>query len=129
MIGVLGGIIAAFGGSQILPVAAGIAIKSLGSAPACYLLLAMVSDCLDHIEAQTGLRCDGLTMSVYGSLIVAANCAAAAFFNGASNAGSNTVVISASYIWIETVAFAICAAILRLFRIDGQKNMTASNTR
>ena len=129
LIGVLGGIIAAFGGSQILPVASGIAIKSLGSAPACYLLLAMVSDCLDHIEAQTGLRCDGLTMSVYGSLIVAANCAAAAFFNGASNAGSNTVVISASYIWIETVAFAFCAVILRLFRIDGQKNMTASNTR
>ena len=49
-IGVAGGVIAGLGGSNIIPVAIGIALKCLGSSPACYLILAMLADVIDHIE-------------------------------------------------------------------------------
>ena len=44
IVGVIGGIIAGLGGSSIVPVAAGIAIKCLGSAPLGYMILAMLAD-------------------------------------------------------------------------------------
>lgn len=64
LIGVLGGIIAGLGNGQIVPVAIGVALKCLGSAPACYLILAMLADVIDYIEAKCGIRTDGLTMSM-----------------------------------------------------------------
>ena len=56
VIGVIGGVIAGLGGKNIIPVAIGVALKCLGSAPACYLILAMLADVIDHIEFKTGLR-------------------------------------------------------------------------
>ena len=72
LLGAVGGIIAGLGGGSIVPVAIGVALKCLGSSPACYLILAMIADVIDHIEYRTGIRTDGLTMSIYSSLMVAA---------------------------------------------------------
>ena len=44
VLGALGGVIAGFGGSNIVPVAVGVALKCLGSSPACYMILAMLAD-------------------------------------------------------------------------------------
>ena len=71
VMGVVGGVTAGLGGSQIIPVAIGVALKCLGSAPACYLILAMLADVIDHIEYTSHIRTDGLTMSVYSALMVA----------------------------------------------------------
>lgn len=46
-------------------------LKALGTAPAMYISLALLSDILDHQEAKTGIRTDGFTMAVYGSIMVA----------------------------------------------------------
>ena len=46
-------------------------IKALGTAPAMYVSLALMANVLDHQEAIHGVRTDGFTMAVYGSLIVA----------------------------------------------------------
>ena len=128
--GVIGGVIAGMGGSNIVPVAVGVALKCLGSSPACYMILAMLADVIDHIEWKTGLRTDGLTMSIYSSLMVAASPVMNAVFSAILNAvgyDQNLVVgtgmqsalaqtgISVSYIWIETVAYAVCAVLLFLF--------------
>jgi GPH family glycoside/pentoside/hexuronide:cation symporter len=48
IVGVIGGIISIVGGENVVPVAIGVALKCLGSAPACYMILAMISDVLDH---------------------------------------------------------------------------------
>lgn len=69
-IGVLGGVIAGLGGSNLAVVGVGVALKCLGSSPACYLILAMLADVIDHVEYKTGIRTDGLTMSIYSSLMV-----------------------------------------------------------
>lgn len=137
LVGVAGGIIAGLGGGQIVPVAIGVALKCLGSAPAAYLILAMLADVIDHIEFKSGIRTDGLTMSIYSSVMVAATPICNAVFM-AMLGGSGYVAppkdaaaaaamtqsaavqstISISYIWIETVAYAICAALMLLWTVE-----------
>ena len=72
VLGAAGGVIAGLGNGSIIPVAIGVALKCLGSAPGCYLILAMLADVIDLIEYKHGIRTDGLTMSIYSSLMVAA---------------------------------------------------------
>lgn len=130
VLGVAGGVIAGLGGSNIIPVAIGVALKCLGSSPACYMILAMLADVIDHIEWKTGLRTDGLTMSIYSSLMVAASPIMNAVFSAILNVtgyeqhlvvgeGVQSALarsgISISYIWIETAAYAVCAILLFLF--------------
>ena len=139
-IGVAGGVIAGLGGSNIIPVAIGIALKCLGSSPACYLILAMLADVIDHIEYTRGIRTDGLTMSVYSALMVAATPVCNAIFSGILNASGydqsadvalNTLgqsaavntAISVSYIWVETAAYALCAVLVFLWTVE--KNLPA----
>ena len=134
-VGVLGGVIAGLGGSSIIPVAIGIALKCLGSAPACYLILAMLADVIDHIEYTRGIRTDGLTMSVYSALMVAATPVCNAIFSGilgvsgydqSADVVLNTLgqtaavraAISVSYIWVETAAYALCAVLVCLWTVE-----------
>ena len=46
-------------------------IKAIGTAPAMYISLALMANVLDHQEAVHGVRTDGFTMAVYGSIMVA----------------------------------------------------------
>ena len=84
----LGGIVAALAASAAftaLPLAgnpdnigaitgisvASFCIKALGTAPAMYISMALMANVLDHQEAVHGVRTDGFTMAVYGSIMVA----------------------------------------------------------
>ena len=112
-VGVIGGVIAGLGNGNIIPVAIGVALKCLGSSPACYLILAMLADVIDHIEFTSGIRTDGLTMSIYSSVMVAATPVCNAIFM-AMLGGSGYV----SYIWIETIAYAACAGLMLLWTVE-----------
>ena len=46
-------------------------VKALGTAPAMYISMALMANVLDHQEAVHGVRTDGFTMAVYGSIMVA----------------------------------------------------------
>ena len=50
---------------------ASFSIKAIGTAPAMYISLALMANVLDHQEAVHGVRTDGFTMAVYGSIMVA----------------------------------------------------------
>lgn len=141
VVGVAGGIIAGFGGSNLIIVAAGVALKCLGSAPACYLILAMLADVIDHIEFKSNIRTDGLTMSIYSALMVAGTPVCNAIFMamlGASGyvappatEGAAAVVetmitqsaavqstIGISYIWVETVFYAVGALLILMWNVE-----------
>lgn len=135
IVGVIGGVIAGLGSGQIIPVAIGVALKCLGSAPACYLILAMLADVIDHIEFKRNIHTDGFTMSIYSSLMVAGTPICNAIFSGilsasgydqnadvALNTMGQTAVaqtaISISYIWVETVAYAVCALLIFLWTVE-----------
>ncbi len=113
-----GGVIAGIMPDNIYTVSVGVALKSFGSAPACYMILALIADVLDHIEAKNGYRCDGFTMSVYSSLMAASTPVATGIFNAISNGGGNKTANTISYIWIETVAYAVCTVIMVFFIVE-----------
>lgn len=143
LLGAVGGIIAGIGGSAIVPVAIGVAMKCLGSAPAGYLILAMLADVIDHVEYKNRIRTDGLTMSIYSSLMVAATPICNAIFSGLLNSSgyiqenqeelvklgtaaqpaAAQSAISIAYIWIETGAYILCAILILFFTIE--KNLKA----
>jgi len=135
LLGVAGGVIAGLGNGSIIPVALGVTLKCLGSAPGCYLILAMLADVIDHIEYKHGIRTDGLTMSIYSSLMVAATPVCNAIFSAilgvsgydqaadvtlgaAAQAAGVRAAISVSYIWIETIAYAVCAVMILFFTVE-----------
>lgn len=135
LLGAVGGVIAGLGGSNIIPVAIGVALKCLGSAPACYMILALLADVIDHIEYKSFIRTDGLTMSIYSSIMVAATPVCNAIFSAMLGIGGYNqdadvamgvlgqseaakAMISTSYIWVETVAFVVCAVLIFLFTIE-----------
>ena len=81
----LGGVLAALGASAAFSCLAfanneaavtGVSIasfcvKAIGTAPAMYISLALMANVLDHQEAVNGIRTDGFSMAVYGSIMVA----------------------------------------------------------
>lgn len=116
-IGVAGGVIAGIFPNNFYAVAVGVALKSFGSSPACYMILALISDVLDHIEAKRGYRCDGLTMSIYSSIMAAATPIATGIFNAISG-GSNVLANTISFIWIETIAYGACFVLMLFFTVE-----------
>lgn len=135
VLGAIGGMIAGLGNGAVVPTAIGVALKCLGSAPACYLILAMLADVIDHIEYKSHIRTDGLTMSIYSSIMVAATPICNALFSAllgnsgydqsadvalgtlAQNAAAKGA-ISVSYILIETIVYAVCALLILLFTVE-----------
>lgn len=137
IVGVIGGVIAGLGNGSFIPVAIGVTLKCLGSSPACYLILAMLADVIDHIEFTNGIRTDGLTMSIYSSIMVAGTPVCNAIFmamlggsgyvappDDAATAAvlvqsaSAQATIGISYIWIETIAYAVCAALMLFWTVE-----------
>ena len=135
IVGCAGGVIALAGNGQIIPVAVGVALKCLGSSPACYMILAMLADVIDHIEYKSHIRTDGLTMSIYSSIMVAGTPICNSIFSALLNAfGYNQAadvalgtaaqtaavqnVISVSYIGVETAAYLICAGLIFFFTVE-----------
>lgn len=70
IISVLGGLVSFINVHNFGIVCIGVILKGIGSIPAMYVTLALLSDVLDHLEAKNGFRSDGFTMSVYGAIMV-----------------------------------------------------------
>jgi GPH family glycoside/pentoside/hexuronide:cation symporter len=135
ILGACGGVIAMIGNGHIVPVAIGVALKCLGSSPACYMILALLADVIDHIEYKENIRTDGLTMSIYSSIMVAGTPICNAIFSAllkmggydqnadvalgiAGQGATARMAISVSYILVETVCYVICAILISFFTIE-----------
>lgn len=137
VIGVIGGVLAGMAGGGIVLTAVGVALKCLGSAPAAYLILAMLADVIDHIEYTSHIRTDGLTMSIYSSAMVAGTPVMNAVFMAILavvgyvappedpalaaqmvQTVDTQVAIGISYIWVETVAYAVCALLMLVWTVE-----------
>ncbi|MBF6978872.1 MFS transporter [Aerococcaceae bacterium zg-BR22] len=70
ILSVIGGAVSFIDVHNFMIVCVGVILKGIGSIPAMYVSLALLSDVLDHLEAKNGFRSDGLTMSIYGSIMV-----------------------------------------------------------
>lgn len=57
-------------------------IKNIGGLPCSYVFMALFADVLDHVEWRSGIRCDGIAMSVYNIIAVAMVGICTGIFNG-----------------------------------------------
>lgn len=88
ILGLTGFLVIPFGSNQgaVFGISiAGFCLKALGTVPAMYISLALMSDILDHQEALYGKRTDGFTMALYGSIMVAMPGLANALIYGLNN--------------------------------------------
>lgn len=67
--------------SNLVLVLVGQFIKNIGGLPCAYVFMALFADGLDHIEWKSGVRCDGVSMSLYNIIAVAIVGVATAVFN------------------------------------------------
>lgn len=79
---VAGGLFAMTAMDNFAVVVSGVFVKTLGTIPACYIMMALFADVLDHLEAKNGFRCDGLSMSIYSVIMVGVSGIVTAIFNG-----------------------------------------------
>ena len=57
-------------------------IKNIGGLPCSYVFMALFADLLDHVGWRSGIRCDGIAMSVYNIIAVAMVGICTGIFNG-----------------------------------------------
>ena len=57
-------------------------IKNIGGLPCAYVFMALFADTLDHLEWKSGIRCDGVAMSVYNVIACALIGIVTGIFNG-----------------------------------------------
>lgn len=112
-------------------------IKNIGGLPCAYVFMALFADGLDHLEWKSGVRSDGVAMSVYNILAVATVGVATSLFNALiSKAGyvapklvdgvtvaaqqSQAVknMITFSFVGLETITGIILAVLLIFLSVE-----------
>lgn len=83
-------------------------IKNIGGLPCSYVFMALFADVLDHVEWRSGIRCDGIAMSVYNIIAVAMVGICTGIFNGML---SQSEYVAPSVVGGVTVAAEQSAAI------------------
>lgn len=68
--------------NNLVVVLVGQFIKNIGGLPCAYVFMALFADTLDHIEWKSGIRCDGVAMSVYNVIACALIGIVTGIFNG-----------------------------------------------
>lgn len=98
-------------------------LKGTSSIPGAYIMMALFADVLDHLEARFGFRCDGVSMSVYSSVVTAVNGLAVAvflFFYDNPALPSDRV---AEFFFVGFEVIAHTALIFVLHFLDVEKNI------
>lgn len=112
-------------------------IKNIGGLPCAYVFMALFSDGLDHLEWKSGVRSDGVAMSIYNILAVATIGVSTSLFNALiSKAGyiapklvdgvtvaaeqSQAVksMITFSFVGLETITGIILAVLLIFLTVE-----------
>lgn len=128
-ISVLGGLVSFINVHSFFIVCLGVILKGIGSIPAMYVTLALLSDVLDHLEAKNGFRSDGFTMSVYGAIMVGMVGLGNGVINALLTASGydatsaiqqegvmNMLVIC--YLGIELVCYAIIVVMMNFLKVE-----------
>lgn len=113
-------------------------IKNIGGLPCAYVFMALFADSLDHIEWKSGVRCDGLAMSISSIISVALVGVCTGIFNAliakagyvapSLNELGQTIaavqndavknVITFSFVGLEVFTGAALAILLAFFNVE-----------
>ncbi|MCR4869717.1 MAG: MFS transporter [Atopobiaceae bacterium] len=132
ILSLIGGIVAFINVHNFVTVCAGVILKAVGIIPAQYVMVALLSDVLDHLEAKNGFRSDGFTMSIYGATMVGLAVLSMGIVNiflGAlgydatltQQAASTENGLVIAYLCMDMIGFAL--SIILLWRLDVEKHL------
>ena len=113
-------------------------IKNIGGLPCAYVFMALFADSLDHLEWKSGVRCDGLAMSVYSVIACALIGVCTGIFNlllantgyiapyiddagktiGAMQPDAVKNAITFCFVGLETITGAVLAILLAFFSVE-----------
>ena len=113
-------------------------IKNIGGLPCAYVFMALFADTLDHLEWKSGVRCDGVAMSIYNVIACALIGIVTGIFNGllssagyiapSLDAAGNTIaatqpeavldMITFSFVGLEVFTGIILAVLLVFFSVE-----------
>ena len=104
----------------------GVILKGVGSIPAMYVTLALLSDVLDHMEAKHGFRSDGFTMAVYGAIMTGLgngiiNVLLTAAGYDATLSAQNAAVqnmLVLCYLGIELICYAVIVVLMSFLKVE-----------
>jgi len=135
-VGILGCVICLLAPRNMGVVLAGLMLKSLGTVPITYTLLAMIADTLDHVEWLNKFRADGFSASVYSIILTVTLGISTGIFNlglsaagyvkpladgswVAQNAGVQRLFINGLFL-IPAIGFLLIGVILLFYKLDHQ---------
>ena len=129
LISVIGGLISFLDVHNFVIVCIGVILKGVGSIPAMYVTLALLSDVLDHLEAKNGFRSDGFTMSVYGAIMVGmvglgngiinVLLTASGYNASATTQGSGVMnMLALCFLGIELICYAIIVVMMNFLKVE-----------
>ncbi len=120
ILSVIGSVICLLGPGNIWILLIGQVVKGLSSIPGAYIMMALFADVLDHLEARFGYRVDGVSMSVYSTILTVVNGLAIAFFNLFYDGGVFAARSVASFFFLgfEIPAQLILAVILLFLTVE-----------
>ena len=120
VVSILGSVICLTAPSNFIVVLIGQTLKGFSSIPGAYIMMALFADVLDHLEAKHGFRVDGVSMSVYTTILTVVNGLAVAFFNLFYDGGrfSHTAVSSFFFLGFEIIAHGILIVVLLFLNVE-----------
>ena len=128
-VSVVGGLVSFIDVHNFVLVCVGVILKGIGSIPAMYVTLALLSDVLDHLEARNGFRSDGFTMSVYGAIMVGMTGLGNGIINAlltasgydasavVQNTGVQTMLV-VCYLAIELTCYAAIVVLMGFLKVE-----------
>lgn len=118
VISIVGSVVCLAGPSNFAIMLIGQTLKGFSSIPGAYVMMALFADVLDHLEATLGYRVDGISMSVYNTILTVVNGLAVAVFNYFYDSGwfAPSDVAAFFFLGFEIIAHGIL--ILVMSRMD-----------
>lgn len=128
-VSVVGGLVSFINVHSFTIVCAGVILKGIGSIPAMYVTLALLSDVLDHLEAKNGFRSDGFTMSVYGAIMVGMTGLGNGIINALLTAtgydatasvqnGGVQSMLTLCYLGMELICYAVIVVLMSFLKVE-----------
>ena len=120
VVSIAGSIVCLLAPSNFVIVTIGQVLKGFSSIPGAYIMMALFADVLDHLEAKNGFRVDGISMSVYSTILTVVNGLAVAFFNlfYDGSAFSHQQVSSFFFLGFEIFAHGILIVVLLFLNVE-----------
>lgn len=125
VISIIGSLICLTDPSNFTVVLIGQTFKGISSIPGAYVMMALFADVLDHLEARFGFRADGISMSVYNTILTVVNGLAVAIFNFFYDGGiiSATKVAAFFFLGFEMITHAVLIVAMSFLTVE--KNIEA----